>query len=276
MRDPLHPSPIYTPENTNAAFQLNWSLSLFPEQFVPPPSNWIHALREVTESSGVRVLESQQNTTGTLQFLISTRPDVSPSTIVREIKGRLQYLIRATSPRAFRRNYRIDSVGRVKAEVIEQYVRGQVEHHLAQDPATAHRLVDLQIETECNLSQVRTSAHGQFIYNLHLVLCRMSESRLGRIDDVDRIRRRIHQVCDARSFLLSCAGILPDHLHAHFGCPLEMSPLDTALCFLNNLAYAEGMSPVYRFGFYVGTCGAYDLDAIRRQLNPTRGGENPG
>jgi hypothetical protein len=35
---------------------------------------------------------------------------------------------------------------------------------------------------------------------------------------------------------------------------------------LNCLAHIEGMKPVYQYGYYVGTFGEYDLDAVRRRL----------
>jgi len=42
------------------------------------------------------------------------------------------------------------------------------------------------------------------------------------------------------------------------------SPLEVAVGYLNNLAYAQGMKRVYQYGFYVGTFGEYDLGAIRK------------
>lgn len=36
---------------------------------------------------------------------------------------------------------------------------------------------------------------------------------------------------------------------------------------MNNLAFAQGMKPVFRFSYDVGGFGAYDRGAIRRQLN---------
>ena len=32
---------------------------------------------------------------------------------------------------------------------------------------------------------------------------------------------------------------------------------------MNNLAYALGQLPVWKFGYYVGTCGEYDMNAVR-------------
>jgi len=35
-----------------------------------------------------------------------------------------------------------------------------------------------------------------------------------------------------------------------------------ALGYLNNLAYAHGMTALYSFSYYVGTFGEYDMGAI--------------
>jgi hypothetical protein len=50
------------------------------------------------------------------------------------------------------------------------------------------------------------------------------------------------------------------------GCGLNESPEEAALSYLNNLAHVEGMRPVYQYGYYVGTFGEYDLNAVRRRL----------
>ena len=47
------------------------------------------------------------------------------------------------------------------------------------------------------------------------------------------------------------------------GVPSQ-SPGEIAVCFMNNLAYRDGMKPVFEFGYYLGTFGEYDLGAIPR------------
>jgi hypothetical protein len=61
---------------------------------------------------------------------------------------------------------------------------------------------------------------------------------------------------------LSRAAIVPDHIHLTMGCPIERSPEDVALGYLNNCAYAWGMSAMFQFGYYVGTFGEYDRGAV--------------
>ena len=71
----------------------------------------------------------------------------------------------------------------------------------------------------------------------------------------------------AKGHRLTQAAILADHLHLVLGCQLTESPLQVALGYLNNLAYAQGMRAVYQKGFYAGTVGEYDLAAIRRSCS---------
>ncbi len=73
------------------------------------------------------------------------------------------------------------------------------------------------------------------------------------------IRDSSHQ----KGYLLSDAGVLPDHVHILAGCPFEESPQAVALGFLNNLAYAQGMRSVYQFGAFVGTVGEYNFSALK-------------
>ena len=73
--------------------------------------------------------------------------------------------------------------------------------------------------------------------------------------------------CPARkNYLLSRVRLaLVDHVHWTVGCGIDESPLEAGLGYLNNLAYAQGMRPVFQFGFYVGTFGPYDMNAVRRK-----------
>ena len=44
------------------------------------------------------------------------------------------------------------------------------------------------------------------------------------------------------------------------------SPASIALSLMNNVAHVQGMKPVLRHSYYVGTFGSYDRDAVRRHL----------
>ena len=66
-----------------------------------------------------------------------------------------------------------------------------------------------------------------------------------------------------KDHLLSRIGLLVDHVHWTVGCGIDETPLEIGLGYLNNLAFAHEMKPLYQFGFYVGTFGPYDMNAVR-------------
>ena len=261
------PAPLYTALNCTPAYQLNWTLSLFWTAPSLAPEQWLPSLRTAVEPDGVRVLEYHRPDATVGQFLLSTKPEVTPARAVRSVKGRLQYLIRRDLPRAFRRNYGISSVGPARHEAIVNYVGSQVSHHPMADERVQQRLTAYQITCpQVDLAAPRRSSHGEFLHNLHLVL--VHEGRWCEVRDevLGRVHSMILRASRQKGHLLARAGIVPDHVHLALGCGVTEAPLEVALGYLNNLAYAHGMKPVYQKGFYVGTFGAYDLGAIRRRL----------
>ncbi|WP_425619475.1 transposase [Anatilimnocola sp. NA78] len=72
----------------------------------------------------------------------------------------------------------------------------------------------------------------------------------------------VRQAAVKYKHLLSRLAILPDHVHMILGIHPSESPRAVALSYLNNLAYSQGMQPVFMQSCYVGTIGEYDLGAI--------------
>ena len=260
---PKKPKPIYTAANCRAAYQLNWSLTVFWRSTVPD-SAWLEPLKKAVEKDRVRILSHQLKSFSISQFLISTTPETSPSSIIRTIKGRLQYIIRDTVPKAFRRNYSIYSLGSAKRNVIEGYVTSQLDHHQMADRRVQEKLALFQIHRpHIELSRIMRSNYGEYICNLHLVL--VNDERWMEIRDevLKNIRDALLKISEKKGHRLSRGGVFPDHIHLTLGCNINESPGEVALGYLNNLAYAQGMKPVYRSGYYVGTFGEYDLGAVR-------------
>lgn len=46
------------------------------------------------------------------------------------------------------------------------------------------------------------------------------------------------------------------------GCGLQESPQEIAVKYMNNLAFVQGMKAVFRYSFFAGTFGEYDLGAV--------------
>jgi hypothetical protein len=261
------PDPIYTADNVSLAYELRWSVAVFWTDAAPAPPSWLPRLQEATEPDGVRILEHRFTKANVSQFLISTKPHVAPAHCLRSVKGRLQHLVRAALPKAFRRNYSIRSLGTANQHAIEAYVATQLQHHPMADPRIEKMLAPFQFaDDSLDLGQPRRSSHGEFIYNLHLVAVHEQRVAEVQLDSCRRMVEMLQAAARKRNQLLSRVGLLVDHVHWTVGCGIEESPLEVGLSYLNNLAYAHGMRPQYQFGFYVGTFGPYDMNAVRRNL----------
>jgi REP element-mobilizing transposase RayT len=270
-------SPIYTRDNCTFSAPLQWGLSVFWREPIGDDS-WFEQLAAATEVDGIRLLGHRFREAGVSQFAISTKPEVAPVFVVQRVKGRLQHAVRDTRAKALKGNYGIRSFGQVTREVVENYVACQLGHHQMADPRVQARFARFQIECpSVDLSQPRMTSHGMYWYNLHVVIVHRQRLPEIREEVLSRVRDMIVNCCDKKSYLLSRAGILADHVHLVLGCPIEVSPADVALGLLNNLAYAHGMKAVFQYGAFLGTVGEYDSRAVTTETSPhgheARGGE---
>lgn len=257
--------PTYTKINCTAAYQLLWSLTVF---FRHPttPQTYFDALKKITEKDGIRILKEDRVTPQMTRFFISSKPFINPQQIIRSVKGRLQHLIREIHPKALKRNYSIISIGRVKGKIIENYVANQHAHHVMAEDSTQKKFAEFLITNKnVDLMQRQQSSHGQYIYNLHLVLVHESRWMNTNRRDLKIIHTLVPKICERRGFRLSQLSILADHLHCTLGCPMDISPGEVALSFLNNSAYALKLGPIYKYSFYVGTFGPYDHGILSRK-----------
>jgi REP element-mobilizing transposase RayT len=255
--------PIYTPSNVVPAYQLNWGLTIFWRQSPIEDKEWLQQLQAATEPDGVRVLKHRITTGDASQFFVSTKPQVSPSQMIRSIKGRLQTLIRSRLAKSFQRNYAVRSIGAAARAVVEDYVAKQLAHHPMADSRVQDQLLQYQKSfPDVDLSQPVTSAHGLYWYILHLVLVNDHRWMEIRPTVLEKLSPMIDHVAAKYEHRISRGGLLADHIHLTMGCKVDQSPEEVALSYLNNLAYAVGMTPNFQFGYYVGTIGEYDRGAV--------------
>ena len=92
----------------------------------------------------------------------------------------------------------------------------------------------------------------------------MNDHRWSEIRPIvlDKLSQMIERVGAKHGHRLSSVGLLADHIHLTLGCQIDQSPEDVTLSYLNNLAYAVGMKPIFQFGYYAGTIGEYDRGAV--------------
>ena len=255
--------PLYTIDNCQPAYQLRWSLALFAEHPIPSPVEWLGSLKASTERDGVRLLE-HQNQGNVQHFLISTRPDVPPPQIVKSVKGRLQNAIKEQAPKMFRRNFRLTSLGHSNRTTVEAYVAGQLGHHRMADERVDRMLADFQFEFPgVDLSLPQRSAHGEYLYNLHVVLVHAERWNEVRRDRLQTSAEMIIRCARTKRHRLSRLAMLADHMHLALGVPYPNAPGAVALGYMNNLAFAHGMTALFSPSYYVGTFGEYDMNAVR-------------
>ena len=253
---------------------MQWGLTIFWRS-CPGRDDWFAGLAQALEPDGIRLLGHRFESPAVSQFAISTLPHVTPLLVVQRVKGRLQYAVRHQWPKPFRGNYALRSFGKVTREVVERYVASQVEHHSMADTRVAERLARCQIvQEEVDLAQPQRTSQGLFWHNLHLVLVHRDRWMEIREDVLLAVREMIVGASRSKGYLLSRAGILPDHLHLTLGCPIDVAPAYVALGFLNNLAYVHGMRPVFQYGGFVGTFGEYESRAVISEtpLHPSKPG----
>jgi REP element-mobilizing transposase RayT len=254
--------PIYTSENIEVAFQLDWSLTIFWRESLWT-DDWFESLRRVLESDGIRLLKHRFPEPQISLFLVSTKPDVVPFDIPRRVKGRLQHLLRDRIKKPFQRNYDLRSVGSTTREKLEGYLGSQLEHHPERDRNLRWMLSDMQvIRPDTDLAQPRFTAHGRFWSNLHLVIVNDRRCRETCQKHIGLVRKMMIQAAEKKQHLLSRIAILPDHVHLLLGTHLEESPLSIGLSYMNNIAYVYKMQPVLKAGCFLGGFGEYDLGAI--------------
>jgi REP element-mobilizing transposase RayT len=262
------PSPLYTSDNCTRAYQLRWSLALSANTALPSADQWLEPLCAAVERDGVRILEYTSKAPNVCLFLLSTTPPVVPSKIIWSVKGRLQHLLTTSHPAAFRRNFSLTSVGDAKSDVVENYVASQLTAQPSLNERTREQLEKFQLEfPDLRLDEPAFTAHGRYLYNLHVVLVHEGRWRDFREAQLVSSRDMVLSVARKHGYRLSRVALLGDHMHLTMRCGADASPEEVALKYLNNLAYAHDMQRVFQFGYFVGTIGPYDMNAVRRGLH---------
>jgi REP element-mobilizing transposase RayT len=255
--------PIYTAQNCKIAYQLDWSFSLFWKSS-PGSDNWFSNLQESLEQDGIRLLNHRFPSITSSLFLVSSRPDVPPLMIPQRIKGRLQQIVRQQHPKAFQRNYELRSIGSTHREKIEDYLESQLTHHAGPGARRSAQLADLQVvRPDVNLSRFGYTAHARNVCNLHLVFVNNLRCQETRLNQLAKLRAVILSSAQKKQHRLSRASVLPEHIYLTRGIGLEISPIEIALSYMNNIAWVYDMKPVLMSSCYIGGFGEYDLGAIK-------------
>jgi hypothetical protein len=162
--------PIYTRDNCSFCAPLRWGLTVFWRAPIAE-APWLAHLTQALDPDGVRLLGHRLSEPCVSQFSLSTLPHVTPKLLVNRVKGRLQHAVRQTLPKALQRNYALRSFGSATRAAVENYIASQLDHHAMADPCVQTLLERFQVvHFEVDLSRPRSTVHGIYWYNLHVVL----------------------------------------------------------------------------------------------------------
>ena len=215
------------------------------------------------EPDGIRILEFL-NERKQLKLLVSAKPDICPEFVVQRTKGRLRYLLRKSDGAMLSRKVSLRSIGYNKKQEVENFISNQVQEARFVDPRfeeiLGHCTSD---EPATDLKSPSMNRRGAYWYDLHLVLVSRSRQKISSHRDFDLIDHSLRECALVNGLTMSSRSLMPDHLHAALRGNTSMSPLEISVEIMNSTSKAVGRSH-WQDGFYVGTFGEYDIEAIRK------------
>jgi REP element-mobilizing transposase RayT len=263
----MQPVPIYTPQNIpEPAYHLRYTWSGWPSEGEFPALPPLEELKDRWETDGLRLLE-QHVRPELIQLTFSVRPQVSPVFFAARVKGRLQHAYRAcVRPVSFSRKVAVRTIGRNDRHAVEEYIGRQVAKEALADACLREDLDRCTVRYPAvDLSVPSETVSGRYWYNLHVVLVTCGRERYRDAAHFHMLRDQSLRIAEKKGHRISVLSPMPDHLHLALRGHVEDAPETIVLSLMNNLAFALGQKPVWEFGYYVGSFGEYDMNAVRRQ-----------
>ena len=263
----MAPQPLYDIRDQTPACQLRYTWCGWPS-VAAFPALTVDAWQELTtawETDGLRLLEREFHSDRVL-LTFSALPNVSPVHLAARAKGRLQNSLRQSNATwsGFSRKVSVRSVGENTTEAVQHYVESQVSTADFVDPRFAEFLQQFTVsDEEVDLSIATESKRGRYWYNLHLVL--VTDGRFRMVDEISlrMLRDGVFKIAAKKAYRVAAVSVMPDHLHVSLRGAVENSPEEIALAFQNNLAFMVNRGAIWRRGYYAGTFGEYNMNAIR-------------
>jgi REP element-mobilizing transposase RayT len=262
------PQPLYDVDKANPSFHLRYSWTGRPAggSFASCPTSLLDTLSEGFGQDGLRLM-GHRWTPELIQLTLSASPTVSPAMLAQRVKGRLDYAIRiAKLTLPFSRKLAVRSLGENRHVDVEKYIREQVSRERFVDTGFEQKLKSYTVvNSNVDLVEPTASARGRYWYNLHLVLVTSDRQRITSVAQLCLLRDTCEGISAKKGHSISTLSLMPDHLHVSLRGNIEHSPVEIARCFQNNLAYAVGNVRLWADGFYVGSFGEYNMDAVRQR-----------
>jgi len=261
----MQPSPLYDAASLRPAYHLRYGWTGWPLTGTVLPPEPPQFPVESWEGDGIRLLESSWSP-DSVQITFSVKPHICPVLLAARAKGRLQHAMRQQGLAVrFSRKIGVRSIGDNRTADVNTYIRNQTDKEPFADPRFRTLLERFTFtDPTVDLSRPTETKSGRYWYNLHLVLVLDAAYRIVDAQRLGVIRDQSPKIAAKKGHAVSCLSVMPDHLHLALRGNLDHSPEEIALSFLNNLAFALGQVRVWRRGYYAGTFGEYNMNAVRR------------
>lgn len=274
--------PIYTPENTNnPAYHLRYTWTGWPAS--TSANTTIPALTEeiISDLSSelvkdqIHLLEHQHSPTE-IHLTGSTTPQVTPTHAAARLKGRLQHILRTHDrPASFSRKVSIRAIGDNRSDQVSEYIRQQVDNESPAFPYESSFLEFLEsltfVDENLDLSIPTETRSGRYWYNLHLVIVTEQRYRSKDKERVSKIFKQCFGTAFKKGHRMKAVSVIPEHVHLSVRANIEHTPEEVALAFLNNLAFSLNQKAEWRYGYYAGTFGEFDMYAVRQKAEGEAG-----
>ena len=257
----------YRSDRTTAAYSLRWSWIGWPSVGSMPSlteDDW-SALADAWEQDGIRLLERKCQAEF-WQATVSTKPATDPGLIVARLKGRIDHRFRSRKiPFKFSRKVSLRAIGNNTMADVQQYIDRQVDSAQFCSEKFAQELKQFtRVWQGEHLDAPIEVSSGRYWYLLHLVLVVDGRHRIGNLDFLGRLFDACQAIATDRGYLLGGLSVMPDHLHVCLRGAVADSPETIAISYMNASCRKLGAVGLWRPSYYVGTTGAYNMNAVRR------------
>ena len=268
----------YHSDTTTAAYSLRWSWTGWPSIGSMPSlteNDW-RELADAWEKDGIRLLE-RNCLSDYWQATVSTKPATNPSFIVGRIKGRIDHRFRSQKiPFKFSRKVSLRALGNNTTADVLDYIRRQVDsaQFCRSDFADNLKQFTRVWQDEKLHAPIEVSS-GRYWYLLHLVLVVEGRRRIRDFQFLGDLFEICQAIALERDYLLGGLSVMPDHLHMCLRGALVDSPEAIAIAYMNESCRKLGVVGLWKPSYYVGTTGAYNMNAVRSYTPWASDGASP-
>jgi putative transposase len=276
--------PYFTPANTSPSYELRfhfcWYAYSRQHLFSDLQTRQLldRSFLETAKRYQYHVLEHEFESAA-MRAVLSLRPEMSPSSVTKAIKGNLATQARKQLGIAdlWSRGWFVRSNGHVTNETVRNYVASQYEHHNATPISQPERAELAKWHGAADPAEIRTSAHGALEYNLHVVFVTRRRYEFLDLEVAERLVHYFRHVCEKKEWIVYEINVVWNHVHLFLGLNPADAPGAVALSLMNNSAYMlqqryggairhEKMSGIWQPSYYAGTVGSATTAQIKAFL----------